>query len=42
MDQDHQVEVDNDNKELHHVVHQQLVHHQHHQQNELCDKIIKL
>jgi hypothetical protein len=35
MNQDQLVEVYHDNKERHHVVHQQLVHHQNHQQNEL-------
>ena len=40
MDQDQQVELGNDNNGLHHVAHQQLVHHQHHQQKELCAKNI--
>ncbi len=40
MDQDQQVELHNDNKEHHHVVHQQLVHHQLHQQREFYAKNI--
>jgi len=40
MDQDNQVELHNDNKEHHHVVHQQLVHHQLHQQREFYAKNI--
>jgi hypothetical protein len=40
MDQDHRLELDHDNKEHRHVDHQQLVHHQHPQQNELCTKNI--
>lgn len=42
MDQDQQVELVNDSKEHHHVVHQQLVLHLHHQQKELYDNQIIL